>query len=201
MAIWAEAGPITGTMAAEYLRRRRLDPDLVGDDVVRFHPRCPRGASEKLPALIWLFTHIITLKPCGVLRVYLIQHQDGAVTKIEDGAAKLSLGRTAGAVVRLSPDDEVERGLGVAEGTETALAILSAGWHPIWATGGTAGLTAFPVLDGIEVLTIFSDADPPGRRAAETCAKRWAEAGREVAIFEPHTEGTDFNDTIREVAA
>jgi len=41
------------------------------------------------------------------------------------------------------------------------------------------------VLRGIEAITVFADADPAGMRAAEACARRWSDAGREASIWTP----------------
>ena len=51
--------------------------------------------------------------------------------------------------------------------------------------GDSAGAMAkFPVMAGIEALTIFPDNDDNGvgMRAATTCADRWVAAGREVFL-------------------
>ena len=69
----------------------------------------------------------------------------------------MTLGPTIRSVAKLSPDDCVTHGLGVAEGPETGLAVMLHGWKPIWATIGTAGMKNFPVLPGIEALTVFAD--------------------------------------------
>jgi hypothetical protein len=53
------------------------------------------------------------------------------------------------------------------------------------------------VLDGIESLLIAADNDDSGIRAANSCAPRWAGAGREVAIAMPPTAKSDFNDVAR----
>ena len=51
-----------------------------------------------------------------------------------------------------------------------------------WALGSTSKLIDFPVLGGIETLTILvdNDADGAGQNAAAECSERWLEAGREV---------------------
>lgn len=92
-------------------------------------------------------------------------------------------------------------GLGLTEGVESGLAVLGHDWAPIWATGGAAGISAFPVLGGIEHLTIFADHDENGvgSRAARECARRWEEAGKLVSIIAPNASGTDWAD-LREVA-
>jgi hypothetical protein len=79
----------------------------------------------------------------------------------------------------------------------------------VWATIDAGNLAAFPVLPGVEALTIVADHDRPnprtGRRAgteaAEACARRWAEAGAEVRIWLAPDEGADLNDYVREAAA
>ena len=56
----------------------------------------------------------------------------------------------------------------------------------------------FPVLDGIEFLTVFADNDENGigQEAAIACAQRWMEAGREAEVLTPTMVG-DFNDVLR----
>jgi putative DNA primase/helicase len=43
----------------------------------------------------------------------------------------------------------------------------------------------FPVLPGIECLTIFADDGEPGMKAAQTCVDRWRERGIEALISYP----------------
>jgi hypothetical protein len=87
--------------------------------------------------------------------------------------------------IRLSPDDAVTLGLGLVEGVEDGLAVLLSGWSPVWAAADAGALAKFPVLDGIEALTIFADADAAGMNAATECAARWTEAGAEARISPP----------------
>ena len=47
------------------------------------------------------------------------------------------------------------------------------------------GIESFPVLPGIEAVTIFADADGVGIKAAQACSKRWLEAGCEAVIVPP----------------
>ena len=55
----------------------------------------------------------------------------------------------------------------------------------------------FPVLPGIEALTILvdNDANQAGQRAAEQCAHRWRDAGREVIRLMRRDLG-DLNDAV-----
>ncbi len=103
-----------------------------------------------------------------------------------------------GCVVRLWPDEAITRGLAIAEGVESALALAHA-YMPGWACMDAGNLTAFPVLTGIESLLIAADNDESGtgQRAAQACAERWAAAGREVAIVAAPEVGADINDLAR----
>jgi hypothetical protein len=84
--------------------------------------------------------------------------------------------------------------LGLAEGVESALAVIGTGWAPIWAMGSAGAMARFPVLPGIEALTIFADTDEVGLKAARTVGQRWANAGREALVLKPPVVGADFND-------
>jgi len=61
------------------------------------------------------------------------------------------------------------------------LAVMMADWRPVWTLGSAGAIRTFPVLPGIESLTIFADADDAGERAASECAARWRESGRQYA--------------------
>jgi hypothetical protein len=76
-------------------------------------------------------------------------------------------------------------GLGVAEGIETAIAAMMMGAPPMWALLSANGVRQFPVLGGIECLTICADDDEAGHTAAHECAVRWRDADREVIVRSP----------------
>lgn len=190
LAIWREAVPAAGTVAERYLAARGLRlPEPPDDapwaraayaDVLRFHPACPRGP-ERLPAMLALMTCPHRNVPVGVHRTFL--RADGT-DRLRDERGKAMLGRAG--VIRLTPDDEVTLGVGLTEGIETGLAVIQRlGWRPIWVATSAGAIGTFPVLAGIQAVTIFADCDAAGQRAAETCARRWAEAGREAVIATP----------------
>jgi hypothetical protein len=123
-------------------------------------------------AVIGLMTAPATNKPTGVHRTYL--NKDA--TKRE----RKMLGKQG--VIRLSPDEEVNTGLGICEGIEDGLGILLGAWAPIWVATSAGAIQNFPVLGGIEVLTIFQDNDTTGKNAALACRDRWVMADREVRL-------------------
>jgi hypothetical protein len=101
----------------------------------------------------------------------------------------------------LSEDADVLGGLHIAEGLETCLAAMALGFRPFWSTGSTSIMKAFPMLAGVECLTILADHDlnGAGEKAARECRRRWREAGRECRAIMPKILG-DVNDMVRGAA-
>jgi phage/plasmid primase-like uncharacterized protein len=141
-------------------------------------------------------TRATTNEFCGIHRTFLLP--DGSGKAGPKGREKMILADWG--VIRLIPDEDMTIGLGICEGIETGLSIIqAANWRPVWACGSAAGIAEFPVIRGIESLTIFADNDTAGINAANKCAARWAADGREVRIIPPR-DG-DWNDVVRAVAA
>jgi Toprim domain len=202
--VWREAGPIIGTPGAIYLAKRGIDLDAVPDlhDVLRWHPRCPWGEGGAThPCLVALWTNIHSVAPQAIHRRPI----SGSGEKLDHWKA---LGPYWGCCIRLWSDEHVEQGLVLGEGPETVLAAATRIEHrgtllrPAWAAGDAGHMRDFPVLSGIEALTLLVDHDPlapkagnyPGQDAAAECARRWTAAGREVIRLVPRIVGADFND-------
>ena len=96
-------------------------------------------------------------------------------------------------------DDSAAEGLSVAEGIETALAGMALNFRPMWALGNAGELAKFPLLSGIECLTILvdNDASGTGQASAIECSRRWTSAGREVFRVVPTAVDTDMADIVR----
>jgi putative DNA primase/helicase len=182
--IWREAMPITGTLAERYLQGRKLPLDVDG---LRFHPYCPFG-SDRLPCVVALYRDIITNEPKAIHRT--------ALTPDGEKIDRKALGPKAGCAIKLTPDDAVATGLTIAEGIETALAGMALGFRPAWALGDAGEIAKFPVLPGVECLSILVDNDHAGQNAALECSKRWTAAGREVFRVVPIARGQDMADVV-----
>ena len=193
-ALWNRGVAFDGTLLETYLAHRGcLIPDAQD---IRFLPAGSYGAD---PAMLARVTDAVTAQPISLHFTRLAA--DGRGKAACDRPKRLLGGhRKAGGVVRLVEDAEVTAGLGLAEGIETALAVMAGGWSPVWATLDAGNMAAFPVLDGIESLSLFADNDARGTglQAAETCAKRWRADGREAGIVMPTETDTDWNDIGRE---
>jgi hypothetical protein len=202
LAIFNEAVPIAGTPGEWYLTNRGIDVEALPNDmaeVLRWHPRCP-WEQDRAPCMVALWTDVHTVKPKAIHRT--------AISPRGERIDRMSYGPTANCVIRLWPDETIEQGLVLGEGIETVLAAatriehLGALFRPAWAAGDAGHIEDFPVLAGIEALTILVDIEESGagRRVAEICAARWRRAGREVIRLVPRAAG-DFNDIIaREIA-
>src|SRR5262249_48882181 len=142
---------------------------------LRWHPRCPFDGGTK-PCVLARYTTTLGNKPLGIWRRPI------------DGAKPRALGPTAGCVIRLWHDDAVEHGLVLGEGVETTLAAATRIEHrgtllqPAWAAGSAGNIAKFPVLAGVEALTLLIDNDESGagQSAGEECRVRWEAAGAEV---------------------
>jgi len=193
--LWREAVPATGKLVETYFAHRglRLEPHAP----LRFHPCAWRNRANGPPgpAMLALMTCPERNEPVGVHVTYLRPDGRG---KADGPAAKVMLGHRG--IIRLSPDEEATLGLGLAEGIETSVAVMQRiNWRPVWAAACAGAVAGFPVLRGIEAITVFADADAAGMRAAEACARRWSEAGREATIWAP--ERGDWRDTACPEAA
>jgi hypothetical protein len=169
LGLWTSSALLPGTLGWCYLARRGLNLRGLGDfsHVLRWN--------EQARAVITLMTDPVSNEPTGIHRTFL----NAAGEKIE----RKMLGKQG--VIRLSPNEEVVGGLGLTEGIEDGLSVLLSGWAPVWSATSAGAIERFPVLCGIESLTIFADRDSIGMKAAASCASRWKEAGRESCISHP----------------
>ena len=186
-ATWSGAEPAPGSPIETWLRARDSDPKRLDLDrlPLRWAPRCPLGKGTA-PAMVALMTNAITAEPCGIHRTFLLR--DGSA-KAPIDQPRLMLGNAG--IIRLSPDDEVDLGLGICEGIETGLAIMAAGCASVWACGSllsrsgssrssrassasrfspTRSLTRLPV----RASAVTGGPPPAGRRS---CGFRRAETG------------------------
>jgi phage/plasmid primase-like uncharacterized protein len=197
-----ESRPLYGTFAELYLRSRGADlaecPQL--DHALRFNPSCPWDMGRR-PCLVALWTDAKTGEPRAIHRRPITPNG----RKIDVWKA---LGPTAGCVIRLWPDEEVSQGLVIGEGIETSLIAGTRVQHngtllrPAWAAGDKGHLAKFPLLSGIEALTILVDNDTndAGQLAAAECRDRWISGGREVIRLTPRIPGADFADVAGKAA-
>jgi len=185
--IWRASLPVTGTIGADYLQARVCAiPPHDGD--LRFHASlwCPETKSE-LPALVAKVTTVIGNRAIGLHRIWIRPGETKAVKKMRLG------GSDEPVCIRLWPNDAVTVGLGIAEGIESALSAAYA-MTPVWSTIDAGQLAKFPVIAGLESLTVFADYDNIGYRAAKAVCSRYQHAHVNANLFRSPIVGEDVND-------
>ena len=179
--LWRQGVDPRATPVETYLQSRRLKlDDAVCGEVLRWHPR--------LKAMLALFRNIVTNEPQAISRTFL----DHEARKRD----RKFLGPVGGAAIKLDADEDVTNGLHIGEVVETCMTARMLGLRPAWALGSAGAIAAFPVLNGVECLTLLREHDEANSRASGTCAARWAAVGREVYNIQP-IGGGDLNDSIR----
>jgi putative DNA primase/helicase len=205
--LWDNARPIEPeTIAGRYLTGRGcLLPPFPDETHLRWHPALSDLASGYTgPALVALVTDAETGEPTNLHRTWL--RHDGAGKAPIETPRRLLKHHPARGVIRLWPDPEITMGLVIGEGVETCLAAARAGLAPVWAAISAGNLKAFPLLPGLDGLTVLVDHDRPkpktgiraGHDAALAVVERYVAAGfdpkRDLRIILPSTEGQDAAD-------
>lgn len=190
LSLWNEAIEPRGTLVENYLVSRQLElPKDVAGRVVRFHASCPFGPGVRLPCMLTAFRSIVGDTLQAIHRTALTP----AGAKID----RKMLGPISGSAIKIDADENVEQGLTIGEGFETCLAGRQLGFRPVWALGSAGAIGTFPVLPGIDGLTILAETDDSGAnaRAVKTCGNRWAAEQREVIVATPRVAG-DMNSAL-----
>ncbi|MGE9007051.1 DUF7146 domain-containing protein [Leptospira interrogans] len=196
MTIWHEALPIAGTPAEAYLASRGVSYQ---GEALRWHPFCPFG-KERLGCMVALVRNIVTDEPQAVHRTAI----DAAGKKLSHlgSNGRLSFGPVGGGAVKLTDDADVSTVIAIGEGIETALSICELtdlGNMPVWSVLSAGGITAFPVLPGIESVWIAADNDASGtgQKAARAVAERLNTENIETIIIASTQAGADLNDNAK----
>ena len=178
LALWSASVNPRGTIVEHYLGGLRLElGDDVAGQVLRWNTR--------IDAMVALFRNVVTGAPQAVSRTFL--RPDGRKL------GRKFLGPVGGAAIMLDGFQSVTQGLHVGEGVETCMSARALGLKPTWALGSKGAIAAFPVLGGIEALTILME--PDATDEANVCAERWSALGRE-AYLNRAVGAKDLNDIL-----
>jgi hypothetical protein len=189
LSIWHDARDIRGTPSGAYLNGRGLDVSEDLSHALR-HSSDLYYEGRTVSGMVALMRDVVTWVPCGLHRTF-----------VSPKGVKLGrkmLGRAKGAAIMIDDQPSVVSGLHIGEGIESVLAARQLGYRPAWAVGSAGAIADFPVLAGIEALSVFTENDRASTEAARTVCSRYQAAGYEVWIAQPPTG--DFNDTISEAA-
>jgi len=168
--LWRDAIDPRGTLVEDYLNGLGIDlPDEAAFEAIRFYPR----AIDGLPGMLCLIRNILDNEPQAI-----------RITRVvPKGAIKSrTLGTTDGGAIKIDPDENAALGICVGAGLERCLAARQLGFAPIWALDSAIAIKRFPVLAGIEGLTIFVEDGEETQAAAQVCFDRWMAARRDVVV-------------------
>jgi putative DNA primase/helicase len=187
--IWRKSRDAKGTLAEIYLNNRGLKlPDW--PPIVRFHPSLWYNKEKRFcPTMLTLFQDLATEQPCGITRTFL--NDDGG--KIE----RMMLGRVRHAAIKLDSNSKIrsDGALVIGEGFETCLAAKTLGLDRVWALGSAEAVKWFPLIEGVNQLTILGERDTTSKLAVAMVAQRWQFAKRTVFVSYP-LRGKDHADLV-----
>jgi hypothetical protein len=118
------------------------------------------------------------------------------VRKAATDACKLTLGQLRYGGVWLTPVNEIDEQLAVAEGIETALSVQQITNLPTVAALSAAGMRSVRWPPRVRRLWIAADNDEAGRAAAKVLLERALRAGMQAHIKLPARGQNDFNDLL-----
>jgi putative DNA primase/helicase len=206
---WGKAAPAAGTMVEAYLRTRGIVMPIPA--TLRFMDRRRNWCDGRAyPAMIALVARVpgeeddalrepaTGLIASGAHYTFLANRgSDGSIGKAETEACKLTLGRLGGGGVWLTPVDQINDQLAVAEGIETALSVLQITGLPTVAALSASGMRGFRWPAQVRRLWIAADNDRAGLEAARVLRGRALRASVCASIKVPANGKNDFNDVLR----
>ena len=187
--LWEEAVPLVepeAALARKYLINRGIE--IFDVPSLRLHPDLPYFEEGKklgrYPALLGLF---LSPENQGVTlhRIYL--SQEGRKAPVESPKKTMPIPEglnLSGSAIRLGPAGS---SLGVAEGVETALAVMTAMGEVCWATTTAVLLQQVVLPPQVKRITIWADNDESntGLKSAFNLAERLVKEGRKTEIKIP----------------
>lgn len=182
-----------GGLAELYLtKHRKLRPPF--PTTVRFARSVPyRPAGRNLPALV----AAVQAPDRRVIAVQATFLNLATGAKANVSVPRWTFGKLGAGAIRLAAAGPV---LGIAEGTETALAAMQLSGLPCWAVLGAERLASAWLPPEATEVHIFADNDDAGRRGADKAAERHIRDGRRVIIRTPAEEYGDWADVVADLA-
>jgi phage/plasmid primase-like uncharacterized protein len=185
--MWKEAVPVTDRQAEPvrlYLASRGLAGMTLPSEVIRFHPSLSYYEDGKeigrFPALVAMVVNKEG-RPVTIHRTFLTK--DGQKAPVESPKKLMPYPKDrkiVGGAIRLAQPGNV---LAVAEGLETALAVMKGAGLPTWCAVNASLMERLDVPRGVRRVIVFADKDRPteqhpeghGQEAAKALAQRlWA---------------------------
>ena len=198
--LFAASKPLSGSLAATYLRSRGITR-ASNLDALRFHPRCYyRANDDDVPGTPGAFPALIAAvtdnegSQTGTHRTWL---NPTGLEKAKVASPRRAMGNILGHAVRLGHADNV---LIAGEGIETMLSLREIlPTMPMAAATSSAHLAAILFPPTLQRLYVARDRDAAGDAAFGILTDRVQAAGIELMSLMP--ELADFNDDLRDHGA
>ena len=191
--LFAMSRPISGTLAATYLRTRGITLSS-GTEALRFHPRCYYRPDEHTPTETWpAMIAAVTDLPgrlTGAHRTWLAPDGSG---KAPIATPRRAMGELLGHAVRFGHAADV---LAAGEGIETMLSLrMVLPTMPMLAALSANHLAAILFPATLRRLYIARDNDPAGDGARDGLVERAHAVGIDALVLSPLLG--DFNEDLR----
>jgi len=182
LSAWRAARSISGTPVETFLHARGLT--ISGPPSLRFTMASYLGR-YKLPAMV----AAVQAPDRRIIAVQITLIDPRGDRKAQVRVPRKTVGALGWGAVRLAAAHDA---LGLAEGTEKALAAMQLLGVPCWSTLGAGRMHRVWVPDSVRELYIFADNDAAGRAAAERTAH--GHRHRRVVIRFPPEQFKDWDD-------
>ncbi len=183
--IWNEAGPVEGTLAERYLRRRGLPPTLAD---LRFHPRCPHNPK---PFTVYKPALLVGVREANRLvaiqRIFLDPETAWYTEKVTLGRLNAGVWQGGGYADTIA----------WAEGMETAASYFQLKGIPCWSPLGARRFNLAHLPDSVTTLVLAGDPDAEGRRAVTKAIQRYVTGTRIVRVDYPPKGASDWADVLQ----
>jgi hypothetical protein len=185
LGLWRNAGPVAGTAVAKFLSARGLvidaPPSLRATTVLHL-------GRYALPAMV----AAVQAPDRRIIAVQRTLIDPRGYRKAQVRVPRLTIGALGWGAIRLAAATIV---LGLAEGTEKALAAMQLFGVPCWSSLGAGRMHRVWVPNDVSELHIFVDNDDAGRAAAERTAR--AHRHRRVLLRFPPQDRKDWDEVTQ----
>lgn len=190
----ARSEPIEGTVVEAYLSGRGLMRPLAGHHL-RFLPGTP------YPAMVGIITDLRDANTVLSLHTTYLAKDGSGKAPIDTPKRYFKDLPKKGGVIRLGGEDWLKGEIGIAEGIETALAVMTSYSHiprivPVFAGLDAGNIGGLQIMPNVNRITVYADKGEAGEKAAAKLARCWHAGGCEVFVCTAPVD--DWNPTLKE---
>jgi hypothetical protein len=186
--LWRSAIPAKGTLVEQYLRSRGITIDI--PPTLRFIPSVDYLPRISFPAMV----AAVQRPDRQVIAVQVTFLDPRGDRKAQVASPRKTIGRLGGGAVRLGP---ASNAVALAEGTETALAVMQLSGMACWASLGAARIHAIRLPPTVREVWHFPDSDGAGLTSVSKVFSAFSPVRRVVMQSPPKGFG-DWNDYLNQ---